>query len=78
MTPERLAALAVFQATMERSMPPEEVAGLVFEAIRKEQFYILSHPEWMEAMELRTSGLLRMENPQSPVALVGRLIQGRV
>ena len=56
------------------SMPPLQVADAVFEAIRKEQFYILSHPEWIEAVQLRTDPLLRVENPQSPAETVMRLI----
>ncbi len=74
MTPERQAGLAAFAAAMEASMPPLQVADVVFEAIQKEQFYILSHPEWLEAVQLRTDKLLRMENPQNPIATVAKLI----
>jgi NAD(P)-dependent dehydrogenase (short-subunit alcohol dehydrogenase family) len=77
MTPERQAGLAAFKAVMEASMPPLQVADVVFEAIQKEQFYILSHPEWMEAVQLRTDKLLRMENPQSPMAMIAKLINPR-
>jgi NAD(P)-dependent dehydrogenase (short-subunit alcohol dehydrogenase family) len=77
MTPERQAGLAAFKAVMEASMPPQQVADVVFEAIQKEQFYILSHPEWMEAVQLRTDKLLRMENPQSPMAMIAKLINPR-
>ena len=55
-------------------MPPHQVADVVFDAIKKEQFYILSHPEWMEAVELRTDKLLRMENPQNPAATIAKLV----
>jgi NAD(P)-dependent dehydrogenase (short-subunit alcohol dehydrogenase family) len=77
MTPERQAGLAALKAVMEASMPPHQVADVVFEAIQKEQFYILSHPEWMEAVQLRTDKLLRMENPQSPMAMIAKLINPR-
>jgi hypothetical protein len=40
-------------------MPPLEVADVVFEASKKEQFYILPHPEWIEVIQLRTDKLLR-------------------
>ncbi len=43
-------------------MPPLQVADVVFEAIKKEQFYILPHPEWTEVIQLRMDKLLRMEN----------------
>ena len=77
MTPEMQAGLAAFKAAMEASMPPFQVADVVFDAIRKEQFYILPHSEWTEVIQLRTDKLLRMENPQSPAATVAKLINLR-
>jgi hypothetical protein len=77
LTPEMQAGLAAFKAAMESSMSPLQVADVVFDAIRKEQFYILSHPEWTEAIQLRTDKLLRMENPQSPAATIAKLINRR-
>ncbi len=77
MTPEMQAGLAAFQAAIERSMPPPQVADVVFDAIQKEQFYILTHPDWMEAIQLRTDKLLRMENPQNPAAMLAKLINLR-
>lgn len=77
MTPERQAGLAAFKSAIEASMPPQQVAEVVFEAIQKEQFYILSHPEWMEAVQLRTDKLLQMENPQSPMATIMKLMSPR-
>jgi NAD(P)-dependent dehydrogenase (short-subunit alcohol dehydrogenase family) len=74
MTPEMQAGLAAFKAAMEVSMPPLQVADVVFDAIKKEQFYILPHPEWTEVIQLRTDKLLRMENPESPAATVAKLI----
>jgi NAD(P)-dependent dehydrogenase (short-subunit alcohol dehydrogenase family) len=77
MTPELQAGLAAFKAAMEASMPPFQVAEVVFDAIKKEQFYILPHPEWTEVIQLRTDKLLRMENPQSPTATILKLISPR-
>ncbi len=77
MTPEMQAGLAAFKAAMEASMPPLQVADVVFDAIKKEQFYILTHPEWMEVIRLRTDKLLRLENPQSPAAMLAQLIKPR-
>lgn len=78
LSPEIQAGLAAFKAALEASMPPAQVAGVVFDAIRNEQFYILPHPEWTEAVQLRTDRLLRMENPESPSALVMKLINVRL
>jgi short-subunit dehydrogenase len=77
LTPEMQAGLAAFKAAIEASMPPLQVADLVFDAIRKEQFYILTHPEWTEVIQLRTDNLLRMKNPQSPAAVLAKLIKLR-
>lgn len=77
MTPERQAGLAAFKAALEASMPPLQVADVVFEAIKKEQFYILPHPEWTEVIQLRTDQLLKMENSQSPAATVMKLLSRR-
>ena len=74
LTPEMQAGLAAFKATMEKASPPSQVADAVFDAIEKEQFYILSHPEWMEVVQLRTNTLLRMENPQNPTAAVMKIL----
>jgi short-subunit dehydrogenase len=77
LTPEMQPGLAAFKAAMEASMPPLQVADVVFDAIKKEQFYILPHPEWTEVIQFRTDKLLRMENPRSPVATVLKLINRR-
>jgi NAD(P)-dependent dehydrogenase (short-subunit alcohol dehydrogenase family) len=77
MTPELQAGLAAFRAAIDGGMPPQQVADVVFDAIRNEQFYILSHPEWIEVIQLRTDNLLRMENPQSPTATVLKLLNRR-
>ena len=77
MTPERQAARAALHAAIEAGMPPLQVADVVFDAIKKEQFYILPHPEWIELVQLRTDNLLRMENPQNPAATVAKLMKVR-
>jgi NAD(P)-dependent dehydrogenase (short-subunit alcohol dehydrogenase family) len=78
MTPEMQAGLAAFKATIEAAMPPLQVADVVFDAIRKEQFYVLSHTEWTEVIRLRTDSLLRMENPQSPLPAIMKLMNSRM
>jgi len=75
LTPQMEAGLAAFKAAIAAAMPPVEVADAVFRAIRNEQFYILSHPEWMEGVQLRTDKLLRMENPQNPMPLFVKLLK---
>ena len=77
MSPEMQAGQAVLKAAIEKGMPPARVADVVFDAIQKEQFYILSHPEWMEVVQLRTDKLVRMENPENPLPAIIKLMQGQ-
>ena len=74
LTPELKTGRAAFQKLIETAMSPHRVAELVFAAIENEQFYILTEPEWIEVVRLRTEKLLRMENPQSPAAAIAKLI----
>jgi len=75
MTSEMQAGLNAFKAALEAAMPPAQVADTVFDAIRKEQFYILTHPEWMEVIRMRTDSLLRLDNPQDPTPAILKLIK---
>jgi NAD(P)-dependent dehydrogenase (short-subunit alcohol dehydrogenase family) len=72
-TPEMQAGLDTFKAMLDAGMPASQVADAVFDAIQKEQFYILPHPEWTEAIQLRTDKLLQLENPQNPIATIMKL-----
>lgn len=75
LTPQMQAGLAAFKAAIEAGMSPAQVADIVFDAIRNERFYILTHPEWMEAVRMRTDSLLRLENPQDPGPVLMKLIR---
>ena len=72
-TAQMHAGMNAFKAAIEAGVPPLQVADVVFEAIRKEQFYVLPSPEWIEPIKLRTDALLRLENPRSPLALLAKL-----
>jgi NAD(P)-dependent dehydrogenase (short-subunit alcohol dehydrogenase family) len=73
--PEREAGQAALKAMIATGMRPESVADLVFDAIENEKFYILTHPEWMDVVRLRTRCLLRTQNPQNPAQVVARIIR---
>jgi NAD(P)-dependent dehydrogenase (short-subunit alcohol dehydrogenase family) len=74
MSPEMQAGLDLMKAAIEAAMPPPQVADRVFDAIKNEQFYILTHPEWIEVIKMRTDNLLRMENPRSATETIVKLI----
>jgi NAD(P)-dependent dehydrogenase (short-subunit alcohol dehydrogenase family) len=75
MTPERRAGLDYFKAALDAAMSPAQAADIVFEAMKKGQFYILTHPAWMEVIRMRTDDLLRLENPRDPGPTLARLIR---
>jgi hypothetical protein len=47
-------------------MDPREVAEKVFDAIREERFYILTHPEEKARVKRRMEGILEERNPTLP------------
>lgn len=75
LSPEMEAGRKVFMGLLKAAMPPEEVAGTVFEAIRQEQFYVVPDRAWMALAELRVEKLLNLENPVSPSAILGRILK---
>ena len=48
---------------VEAGLAPSEVAGKVFEAIRNEKFYILTHPDWKPLVQKRMEDILQERNP---------------
>ena len=65
----------VFDGLLAGSMPPEQVAEQVFRAVEEERFYIVTHPEWMELVEMRVERLMKLENPVSPAAVLARILK---
>ena len=64
-----------FQGTVRQllatGLTTEAVADHVFNAIRDEKFYILTHPEMKEAIRTRMEGILEERNPAfDPTALM--------
>jgi NAD(P)-dependent dehydrogenase (short-subunit alcohol dehydrogenase family) len=47
-------------------MPPGQVADAVLEAVRKDRFYILTHPEGKEAVRTRMEDILHERGPTPP------------
>jgi NAD(P)-dependent dehydrogenase (short-subunit alcohol dehydrogenase family) len=76
MTPEMRTGLNAMKAAFAAAMPPLQVADQVFEAIRDERFYVLTHPEWMEVVRMRTDDLLRLQNPRDPGPTIARIVGG--
>jgi len=75
LSPEMEAGRAAIRAVLEAGMPSELVADQVFEAIREEKFYLLTDQRWMEAVQLRTDRLLRLENPENPLPILMKIVR---
>jgi len=75
LSPEMEAGRAAIRAVLEAGMPSELVADQVFEAIREEKFYLLTDQRWMEAVQLRTEKLLRLENPENPLPILMKIVR---
>ena len=61
--PEYLAAMQDLRRRIEEGMAPTEVADSVFEAMRREAFYILTHPEIKDQVRVQAEDLLQDRNP---------------
>lgn len=46
-----------------RGMTRQQVAELVFNAIRNEQFYILTHPKYTPLIQQRMEDIIQQRNP---------------
>jgi NAD(P)-dependent dehydrogenase (short-subunit alcohol dehydrogenase family) len=57
------------QQAVREGMPPQQVANIVFGAIREERFYILTHPTWKSAIQIRMEDMLQERNPTLPESL---------
>ncbi len=57
-TPDRAILDAIKQAFAANGMAPAEVASQVFEAVRDNRFYVLTHPEHNAQLEQRAAALV--------------------
>jgi NAD(P)-dependent dehydrogenase (short-subunit alcohol dehydrogenase family) len=48
---------------VESGLPPSQVAETVFGAIRNQNFYILTHPDWKPLIQKRMEEILQERNP---------------
>jgi NAD(P)-dependent dehydrogenase (short-subunit alcohol dehydrogenase family) len=64
--PEDEAAWQALRQAVEAGMPPHQVADQVFDAIRNEQFYILTHPGDRSFILERAENAVHQRNPVLP------------
>lgn len=61
--PAVVQAEALLRQLVAAGMPPSEVAGAVFDAIRAGRFYILTHADWKPLVRKRMNDILLGRNP---------------
>lgn len=66
LTPQIEAAVAHMRQELAKGLPAARVAGMVFEVIRRQQLYILTHPDMNQFIRQRFDAVLPPE--QSPTA----------
>lgn len=50
------------------AMSPQQVADVVFNAVKEGKFYIITHPEWLAAVQTRTQEIIQQRQPTSMMA----------
>ncbi len=63
MTAEDLAAVQSMAEAVESGIPAKEAADAVFDAIQKEQFYIIIANQWNSFVQMRHTNILHQRNP---------------
>lgn len=66
MGPVEAAGWETLRQQMQTGMPPAQVADAVFQAIREERLYILTHPEGKDWIRTRMEDILQERNPTPP------------
>jgi NAD(P)-dependent dehydrogenase (short-subunit alcohol dehydrogenase family) len=61
---EDLDAYRRMEAALEAGMSMEELADRVFQAIQKDQLYVLTHPEHMSEIQERMDNIRQQKNPR--------------
>ncbi len=60
-----------WQRIWDEALEPKQIAEFVFKAIRDEQFYILTHPEYNEGIRVRFEDILKGRNPTNAYKVLG-------
>lgn len=73
LSPEMVAAIQAIRQVIEAGIPTSQVAETVFQAVREETFYILTHPTTKFAVQLRMEDIL---NDRAPTDIMRAFVQG--
>jgi NAD(P)-dependent dehydrogenase (short-subunit alcohol dehydrogenase family) len=65
---QRIAQAMTAKAVESGKVSAAQVAGLVFDAMRKKRFYIYSHPKALASVQTRLEDIMLARNPTDPFA----------
>jgi short-subunit dehydrogenase len=65
---QRIAQAMTRKAVESGKVSAAQVAGFIFDALRKKRFYIYSHPKSLGAVQTRLEDIMRARNPTDPFA----------
>jgi len=73
LTPEDQQRMAAFQEILRQGMQPSQTADIVFDAIRGNRLYILTHDQFDEMIRVRAENMINGTNPQLGEAALANL-----
>ena len=73
LTPEDEQRIAIFQEILRQGMQPAEIAEIVFDAIRADRLYILTHDHFDEMIRARAENMVNGTNPLMGAAALANL-----
>ncbi|MEM8768691.1 MAG: SDR family NAD(P)-dependent oxidoreductase, partial [Pseudomonadota bacterium] len=63
LTPEDEARIAMFQEILKQGMQPADIAEIVFDAVRENRLYILTHDQFGDMIKTRAESIVSGTNP---------------
>jgi NAD(P)-dependent dehydrogenase (short-subunit alcohol dehydrogenase family) len=63
-TPEDEQRIAMFKEVLKQGMQPEDIAEVVFDGIRNDRLYVLSHDHFTDMIKLRADNITKGNNPE--------------
>lgn len=74
-TPEDEQRMAMFQEILRQGMQPAEIADIVFDAIRENRLYILTHDHFDDMIRTRAENIISGTNPALGESALARLMK---
>jgi hypothetical protein len=62
--PEDEQRITMFREVLKQGMQPEDIAEVVFDGIRSDRLYVLSHDHFTDMIKLRADNITKGNNPE--------------